>query len=82
MLTHSVFNSVPDLGGRLWRTKLLNSGTYAIPGVDHDMPIYRRDIDDAHRRALAAIVTYFTVPSMGVTSEAAVPGSIPKGCRS
>jgi mono/diheme cytochrome c family protein len=71
VLAHSVFNSVPDLGGRLWRTKLLNSGTYAIPGIDHTMTIHRQDIDDAHRRSLAGIIAYFTVPSMGVTPEVA-----------
>ena len=71
VLTESIFNSVPDLGGRLWRTKLLNSGTYAIPGIDHTATIRADDIDDMHRRGLAGIIAYFTVPSMGVTTEVA-----------
>jgi len=71
VLTESIFNSVPDLGGRLWRTKLLNSGTYAIPGIDHTATTHRDDIDAKHRRGLAGIIAYFTVPSMGVTPEVA-----------
>jgi len=71
VLTESIFNSVPDLGGRLWRTKLLNSGTYAIPGIDHDATITAADITPEHRLGLAGIIAYFTVPSMGVTEEVA-----------
>ncbi|SMY08747.1 hypothetical protein [Flavimaricola marinus] len=71
VLTESIFNSVPDLGGRLWRTKLLNSGTYAIAGIDHSVAIEAADITDAHRRGLAGIIAYFTVPSMGVTEAVA-----------
>ena len=71
LVTESVFNSVPDLGGRLWRRKLLNTGTYAIPGTDHMAPTVADDIDADHRRALASIVAYFTVPSMGVSNEVA-----------
>lgn len=71
VLTDSVFNSVPDLGSRLWRTKLLNSGSYAIPGIDHQVTLTAADITAAHRRALAGIIAYFTVPSMGVTTKVA-----------
>jgi mono/diheme cytochrome c family protein len=71
VLTESIFNSVPDLGSRLWRTKLLNSGTYAIPGIDHGITIEVADITPEHRRGLAGIIAYFTVPSMGVTPEVA-----------
>lgn len=67
VLTESIFNSVPDLGSRLWRSKLLNSGSYAIPGVDHNAPISAAEITPEHRRGLAGIIAYFTVPSMGVT---------------
>lgn len=68
----SVFNSVPDLGGRLWRRKLLNSGSYAIPGQDHMAPVTAADITAEHRAALAGIVAFFTVPSMGVAQEVAL----------
>ncbi len=71
VLHESIFNSVPDLGGRLWRTKLLNSGTYAIPGIDHMAEIRAGDITPEHRLGLAGIIAYFTVPSMGVTVEVA-----------
>jgi len=71
LVEESVFNSVPDLGGRLWRRKLLNTGTYAIPGADHAAETTASDIDADHRRALASIVAYFTVPSMGVTNDVA-----------
>jgi len=65
----SVFNSVPDLGGRLWRDSLLNTGTYAT--ATPDQPMARGDLDAAHRAELAAIIAYFTVPSMGVTEDVA-----------
>ncbi|WP_299814350.1 hypothetical protein [uncultured Roseibium sp.] len=71
VLEHSIFNSVPDLGGRLWRYKLLNTGTYAIPGIDHTATVKAEDINPRHRRGLAGIIAYFTVPSMGVTPEVA-----------
>ncbi len=71
LVPESVFNSVPDLGGRLWRSKFLNSGNYAIPGIDHTQTIHAEDITPEHRRELAAIISYFTVPSMGVTPEVA-----------
>jgi hypothetical protein len=77
MVEHSAFSSVPDLGGRLWRTMLLNTGSYAIPGIETAHTTTAGDIDRARTDALAAIVTYFTVPSMGVTSATAA-GSIPK----
>ena len=71
LVTESVFNSIPDLGGRLWRTKFLNSGSYAIPGSDDMRSMQSADVTPDHRRALAAIISYFTVPSMGVTPEVA-----------
>lgn len=74
---HSAFNSVPDLGGRLWRRSLLNTGSYVIPGTDAGRATSLADIDRAHTDALGAIVTFFTVPSMGVTAEVA-ERAIPK----
>ncbi|MEM9341606.1 MAG: hypothetical protein AAGA87_01030 [Pseudomonadota bacterium] len=71
LVEESVFNSVPDLGGRLWRRSLLNTGTYTVPGIDHRAETVASDIDAEHRRELASIVAYFTVPSMGVTNEVA-----------
>jgi mono/diheme cytochrome c family protein len=67
----SIFNSVPDLGGRLWRRMLLNSGSYAVPGQDHGAPMVAGEITAAHREGLAGIIAFFTVPSMGVTPEVA-----------
>jgi mono/diheme cytochrome c family protein len=60
------FVSVPDLGHRDWRRSLLVDGAYAIPGDDPGRPIRAADRTPAHRAALAAITTFFTVPSMGV----------------
>ena len=79
VLTESIFNSVPDLGGRLWRTMLLNSGSYAIPGADPTRTIEAHDITPEHRQGLAGIIAYFTVPSMGVTeavAEAHIPDAV------
>jgi hypothetical protein len=71
IVTESTFNSVPDLGGRLFRTKLLNTGGYTIPGIKHDVTVKAEGIDAARQRALAGIIAYFTVPSMGVSAEVA-----------
>jgi len=71
LVEDSIFNSVPDLGGRLWRTKLLNSGSYVIEGADPGTVITQDDITAGHREGLAGIIAYFTVPSMGVSNEVA-----------
>jgi mono/diheme cytochrome c family protein len=60
------FVSIPDLGHRDWRRSLLVDGAYAVPGGDPDRPTRWADRTPAHREALAAITTFFTVPSMGV----------------
>jgi len=71
ILSESIFNSVPDLGGRVWRTKLLNTGSYTIPGVEHTLTTKIEDINKNHQRKLAGIIAFFTVPSMGVSLEVA-----------
>jgi len=71
IIKDSAFNSVPDLGGRLARTALLNTSSYVVPGTDPNRTINTGAIDAKHIRDLAAMVTFFTVPSMGVTPEAA-----------
>jgi mono/diheme cytochrome c family protein len=60
------FVSIPDLGARTWRRSLLVDGAYAVPGGAPDRPTTATDQTPAHREALAAITTFFTVPSMGV----------------
>lgn len=69
VVERSIFNSVPELGGRLWRDSLLNTGTYATAAPDREMTA--TDIDAAHRAELAGIIAYFTVPAMGVTEDVA-----------
>jgi mono/diheme cytochrome c family protein len=56
--------SVPDLGNRTWRSSLLADGIYAVPGASFGPTTSPPDA--ARLRALAAITTFFTVPSMGV----------------
>ncbi|WP_294324925.1 hypothetical protein [uncultured Sphingomonas sp.] len=63
--------SIPDLGDRLWRTRLLADGAYGIPG-EATRATTRDDLTPAHRAALARITTFFTVPSMGVHPDAAI----------
>ncbi|QAY78369.1 hypothetical protein [Sphingosinicella sp. BN140058] len=58
--------SVPDLGHRTWRSSLLYDGSYAVPGRPRNRPMTRQDVTQDHVEALAAIMTFFTVPSMGV----------------
>jgi hypothetical protein len=71
VIKDSAFNSVPDLGGRLSRAALLNTSSYTIPGRAPDQVIATDAIDSDHIRKLAGMVAFFTVPSMGVTPEAA-----------
>lgn len=71
LVAESVFNSVPDLGGRVWRTGFLNTHTYAVPGAARLPETTETDIDSDHLADLAAIIAYFTVPSMGVTEAVA-----------
>lgn len=72
LVEKSVFNSVPDLGGRLYRDRFLNTGSYMTPGREEATEIRAKDITAEHRRRLASIAAYFTVPSMGVTTETAI----------
>ncbi len=58
--------SIPDLGHRTWRTSLLADGAYAVPGEARRRETTAADVTPARREALAAITTFFTVPSMGV----------------
>lgn len=68
------FVSVPDLGAREWRRSLLVDGAYAVPEEDPGSPMFDATRMPAHREALAAITTFFTVPSMGVHPDRAYAG--------
>lgn len=57
--------SVPDLGRREWRNALLTDGAYAVPGAKPGATV-ETDLTPKRLRALAAITSFFTVPSMGV----------------
>jgi len=72
LVEKSAFDSVPDLGGRLFRDRFLNTGSYMTPGREEPVEIRAEDISSEHRRRLASIAAYFTVPSMGVTTETAI----------
>lgn len=62
--------SIPDLAQRHWRTSLLADGAYGVPGMPRQAPVTAATQGD-HLRELAAITTFFTVPSMGVHPDAA-----------
>ncbi|HEY5721101.1 MAG TPA: hypothetical protein VIT45_02155 [Allosphingosinicella sp.] len=64
--------SIPDLGNRTWRTSLLYDGAYAVPGAPRRRAIRAGDVTAAHRASLGAIMTFFTVPSMGVHPDKAI----------
>jgi mono/diheme cytochrome c family protein len=59
--------SVPELGGRIWRSSLLASGAYGVPGEEPQRTIRTADITGEHLRALAGLTAFFTVPSMGTS---------------
>lgn len=65
--------SIPDLGKCVWRTSLLADGAYRIPGKA-DRTTAAHDLDARHLNALAAITSFFTVPSMGVHPDDARSG--------
>ncbi len=62
--------SIPDLAHRHWRTSLLADGAYAVPGLPRQAAVTEAEAGE-RLRALAAITTFFTVPSMGVHPDAA-----------
>ncbi|MEM9231070.1 MAG: hypothetical protein AAGB10_15855 [Pseudomonadota bacterium] len=64
--------SIPDLGHRHWRNSLLADGAYAIPGLERHAATTAGDNTAEKRAALAAMTTFFTVPSMGVHPDAAI----------
>ncbi len=69
------FTSIPELGGRSLRSSLLYDGTFSPPAGD---PFHPRAVPstDEHRDALADIVAFFTVPTMGMhpdQAERAIP---------
>ncbi len=65
------FTSIPDLADRGFRTALLYDGAYAPHGAARWRPMERQDVTVAHRNQLAAITSFFTVPSMGQSPKAA-----------
>ena len=64
--------SIPDLGHRMWKTSLLVDGAYAVPNQPRTAALEPGAVNDAHLRSLAAITTFFTVPSMGVHPDKAL----------
>ncbi len=67
----SVPISVPELGGRIWRSSLLAAGSYAVAGEEPQREMRAADLTPGHLRALAGITAFFTVPSMGNSPETA-----------
>jgi hypothetical protein len=67
----SAFNSVPTLQDHVLRDSFLNAATYEIPGAPAGQTLTRENVTTKHLDALASIVAFFTVPSMGVDPEAA-----------
>lgn len=65
------FTSIPDLADRSFRSALLYDGAYAPKGQPRWRPMGREDLTPAHRDRLAAITSFFTVPSMGQSPRAA-----------
>ncbi|QTC91927.1 c-type cytochrome [Brevundimonas goettingensis] len=65
------YTSIPDLADRGFRSALLYDGAYAPEGQPRWRPIGREDLTPEHRDRLAAIISFFTVPSMGQSPRAA-----------
>jgi mono/diheme cytochrome c family protein len=73
------FTSIPDLAGRRLRSSLLYDGTFAPPGTAPFVPRTASSHGDGGPGALdslAAVVVFFTVPTMGMPpgdAERAIP---------
>ena len=65
------FTSIPDLADRSFRSALLYDGAYAPHGQPRWRAMTRENLTPAHRNRLAAITSFFTVPSMGQAPKAA-----------
>ena len=72
--TDAGFVSIPDLGNRVWKTSLLADGAYGVFGKPAQSTMTPEQLDQDHLRSLAAITTFFTVPSMGVHPDQARVG--------
>lgn len=66
--------SIPDLGDRVWKTSLLVDGAYSAPRKQRQSITTATSLDAQHLRSLAEIMTFFTVPSMGVHPDNARSG--------
>lgn len=74
------FTSIPDLAGRALRTSLLYDGVYAPRSQHRFGERTAADVSPAHVDSLAAIVAYFTIPTMGVSADVAergIPRAVP-----
>ena len=63
------FTSIPDLSSRALRSSLLYDGVYAPTGAPRFEPRSVAQSADAHVSALAEIVAFFTVSTMGVVPD-------------
>lgn len=72
MHPESGFTSIPELGSRQLRSSLLYDGTFSPLAVDPWAHRRAGEADPAHLDSLAAIVTFFTVPTMGMHPDHAV----------
>ncbi len=72
IIENSVFNSIPELGDRVFRDRFLNTGTYGVPDSEAPNSTEPADITRERLRALAGIATFVTIPSMGVAPEVAI----------
>lgn len=70
------FVSIPDLADRSFRSALLADGAYAPPKGVRFRSISREEAASRDPKTMAAIASFFMVPTMGLTSEraeAAIP---------
>lgn len=70
------YTSIPELAGRGLRSSLLYDGVYAAAGVSRFETLDTTALTPSRMENLAAIVSFFLVPTMGATtdvSEAAIP---------
>ena len=69
--TEVAFTSIPFIGDRVLRTSLLYDGTYGVPGRPRFSPMDLSGVSEMHLDAVADIVTFFVVPTLGIPADRA-----------
>ncbi len=66
------FTSIPALGGRTLRNMFLANGVYGMDGIASTDESQAGPLSETKTRGMAAVISAFLIPSMGLSAEAAL----------